>query len=398
VSTYKIELWDKSLTPIADITKLATDRKFTIGRNAAETLEFTLNLTAFERHCANVLGADPNIILEPLRTNAGLRRNGAYMFGTEIYDCSIDDGQIKVSAHGYLNLTKDRYVYTTISTPTDLSQIARTFIDLTNTPGGVGDPGLSLAPNPYLTGVMRTGEYLDHNIKEGVVALANTAGGSFDFYFTYGKQFVIVQHVGERRPDVAFYYGGPHENCTFSGPRSGENVGNEIIANGGTVGGLPLRSVKADYNSRLEYFTRTKLEQFPLVKTQAELDAYAEDSLAANKDLLKLPQIKTTGKVIGSKFIQVGDRVPLYIENHPYLAGYAGLYRVEKLEVTLDANDFESEIIVTLDNAGVFQNEVPGQILTPSTTRVSRLDRLPVNDLVHRIKDQERIIREMRQS
>ena len=58
-----------------------------------------------------------------------------------------------------------------------------------------------------------------------------------------------------------------------------------------------------------------------------------------------------------STFLSVGDRIPFQVVDHPWLDNVNGLYRTEKLDVSLDENDFET-IQITFDNYGVNQSEL----------------------------------------
>lgn len=72
-----------------------------------------------------------------------------------------------------------------------------------------------------------------------------------------------------------------------------------------------------------------------------------------------MPQVTITGNQVPATFISVGDRIPLRVASHRWLDTINGLFRVEKIDVTLDDNDFEQSIVLTFDDYGVNQDEQP---------------------------------------
>jgi hypothetical protein len=112
VPKYEFELWVNGVQ-VGDITKLAKNRRFTLTRNASEQLGFLINLKAFEAYCAS-LGVAPLAIMECYVTDIRVKRNGTYLFGTQVVDMqfNLNQGEINVEikATGFLDLLKDRYV------------------------------------------------------------------------------------------------------------------------------------------------------------------------------------------------------------------------------------------------------------------------------------------------
>src|SRR5688500_12640622 len=109
---YEMEVWSNSGVYLADIAHLAKNRKYTITRNDAETLEFNLDadkLAAF----AKKIGEHPRNLLLPYQMNVRVKRDGQPMFGVQIDESppTLDKSRsIDVFGSGYLNLLKQRTV------------------------------------------------------------------------------------------------------------------------------------------------------------------------------------------------------------------------------------------------------------------------------------------------
>src|SRR5690242_14493282 len=84
---YGIEVWSKNGTFVADISRMVTNRKFTMQRNDYETLEGNIDLDVLNAYAASI-GEHPRNVLMPLQNNLRLRQTvrGAdtYLFGAQI--------------------------------------------------------------------------------------------------------------------------------------------------------------------------------------------------------------------------------------------------------------------------------------------------------------------------
>ena len=369
MATYTFELWSNSGVVLADISALAHNRTYTIERNAEENLTFDLDMFAWEKFCAR-LGADPRVILTPDQVDVKVKRDGQYLFAAQIVAAPLNIGSdytmssgstgggpgsfnptISVSCTGYLNLFKDRYL-TTSFTGQERCAVAGALITqaqaVTN-----GNVGVTLAAGQYSTGTtddVRT--YTQQNVKDALQNLAALTDGRFDFAFGYDKKFYTYGQIGSERTDLAFVYGGPASNMiAFYEENSATSLYNEILALGSGFGPDQISSTADDNVSQLNNFLRQNISQHNSVEDQATLDQDAATDLAQAKDLLDLPQVSISGKELeGVPFLSVGDRIPLRFEDHPYLTALNGTYRIEKFAVTLDDNDFESEIRLYFDN------------------------------------------------
>lgn len=368
---YEIELWSQTGVRIADISALCLDRKYTLQRNEAEVLTFSLNLFAFESYCQNNLGGtDPHTLLAPYVTDVKVKRAGQYIFGAQVVDLTFDlaqesgggagattsDYRVLVTCTGYLNLFKDRYVTKTYAA-TEATSIASDLLTTTQAQTN-GSVGVTIGSSPYLTGVNRDRTYQRDNVKLKIQELTTLIDGRFDFSFTWDKKFQTYGQIGAKRNDLKLIYGGPLSNVAgFSLDRSGINLFNKIYGLGSGFGADQLQSTQADNASQLNYYVREQIQQFNSVTLQPTLDQNTTAAVTLAKDILELPVVTVTGNQLPATFLSVGDRIPLQVNNHTWLSNINGLYRIEQMEVTIDENDFESEIKLTFDNYGVNQSE-----------------------------------------
>jgi hypothetical protein len=366
---YEFELWSSSGQRLADISRLTQKRSFTIQRNEAETLNFQLDLYAFEAF-ADGIGVPANVLLNPYATDVKVKRNGTYLFGTQVVAAPLDaaadmsrvtesgggggissfDHLITVSCQGYLDLFKDRYLTYSYSQQ-DASFIAGDMLGQAQTAPN-GNVGVTLGTSNYLTGVLRDRNYTRQNIKTELQNLTQLIDGRFDFAFDSNKVFNIYSQIGAKRSDIQFTFGGPQGNIIgLNTENSATSLYNEIIGLGSGFGADQIVSTQDDPSSQLNRYLRQDIKQYNSVVIQSTLDQNAQADLALEKDLLVMPQITISGKELQNiPFISVGDRIQVNAVGHSFLTNLNGYYRVEKMAVSLDDNDFESEIRLYLDN------------------------------------------------
>jgi hypothetical protein len=368
---YTIELWSSNGVIQADISALAHNRSYTLQRNEAESLTFELDLYAFETYCSGI-GVDPKTILNPYTTDVKVKRNGTYLFGSQVIAATIQIGTdytmasgtrgggassfsptISVTCSGYLNLFKDRYLTYTYNQQ-DASFIAGDVLTQAQSATN-GSVGVTIAAGNYLTGKLRDRTYTRQNIKTELQNLTQLVDGRFDFVFDSNKVFYTYQQIGSKRTDVQFTFGGPQGNIIgLYDERSGANIYNEIIGLGSGFGADQLISTQDDSDSQRTYFLRQDIKQYNSVVDQSTLDQNAKADLALEKDILEIPQITISGKELANtNFLSVGDRVPINIVGHPFLSNLNGIYRIEKMLVNIDDNDFENDITLYFDNFAV---------------------------------------------
>ncbi|WP_159441863.1 hypothetical protein [Williamsia sterculiae] len=369
---YEIELWSPSGSRIADISQLCVNRRYTLQRNEAETLTFSVGLFKFESFCAKHLGGvDPATLLAPYVTDVKVKRAGQYLFGVQVVDVSFTmsadssspgqggrgtDFMVNITCTGYLNLFKDRYT-SNLYTQVERTAIATDLITTTQAQTN-GSVGVTVPAGQYATGLLTDRTYQRDNIKLKIQELAALSDSPFDFAFTWDKQFKTYQKLGARRQDLNFIYGGPLGNVAgFTMSRSGINLFNKVYGIGSGYGTDQLTSTQGDTASQLNYYLRETISQFNSVVLQPTLDQNTMTALSLAKDVLELPKVTITGQMVGKNFLSIGDRIPLQVQAHSWLKSVSGLYRIEQMDVSIDENDFEREIVLTFDNYGVNQSE-----------------------------------------
>lgn len=353
---YEFELWINGVQ-VGDISRLAKNRRFSLRRNASEDLAFLMNLTAFEAYCQQA-GRNPMSTLEPYVTDIRVKRNGQYLFGTQVvelqYNLNQGEVNVEVKATGFLDLFKDRYITKSYSAE-ESTAIFRDAIVETQDGDTSNDFGVVPGDQQYETTVDRDRNYVDQNVRDLLINLTNLVDGNFDFRFNYDRTYDIFEQIGSNRPGNKFTY--PYNITGATVPRSALNLFNYIIGIGSGFGEEALRSeyptnpTAADTDSRLNYKTRQKIITFNSVSDQTTLDENTSAYLQRVKDILMLPSIKTNGEFCDLNIIGVGDRVPIEVQGHTALPLNA-TYRIEQIDCSLDDNDAE-DISLTIDNFGL---------------------------------------------
>lgn len=348
---YEFELWING-SQVGDITKLMQDRHFSFTRNGSEELSFSMSLSAFEAYCAD-MGAEPLAVLEDYVTDIRVKRNGSYYFGVHVVDMqyALEVGGITVSvkATGFLDLFADRYVTKTY-TQEERVAIALDLINETQDTGDVNDDyGVDPGAQQYSTELLSDRDYVDQNVRDGLVNLTNLSDGNFDFRFNYDRSIETFAQIGSDRPDNKFTY--PYNITGGKVSRTATSLWNYIIGLGSGFGEETLRTVTADAVSRGNHKTRQKIISFNSISEQQTLDENTYAYLQRVKDVLQLPTFNISGALANLDVIGIGDRIPVEVIGHPALP-LNGTYRIEKLSVSLDENDAE-DIAVTVDNYGL---------------------------------------------
>lgn len=353
---YELELWINGVQ-VGDISRLAKNRSFALRRNASEDLKFSMDLNAFERYCA-AAGRNPLATLEPYVTDIRVKRNGAYLFGVQVVELNyaLAEGGISVEVRGagFLDLFKDRYITKTY-TAEESTVIWRDAIAETQSGDTTNDFGVIEGIQQYDTADSRDREYTDQNVRDLLVNLPSLVDGNFDFKFNYDRSYEIFEKVGSDRPGSKFTY--PYNISSATVPRSALNLYNYIIGLGSGFGEEALRSeypanpTAADEVSRTNYKTRQKIITFNSVTEQQTLDDNTSAYAQRVKDILVLPNIKTSGEFCDLNIIGAGDRIPVEIQGHTAIP-LNDTYRIEQIDCTLDDTDAE-DIGLTVDNYGL---------------------------------------------
>lgn len=350
---YEIELFSRSGVLIADISRYVKNLSFSLQRNEAEQLSFSMNLDAFEAQALDI-GTNPLGMLGPYQTDVKVKRNGEYLFGAHVGNIEVSLGEIEniinVRAFGYLNLLIDRFVTKTY-TATDAVDISWDLIDETQSQTN-GDMGITQGATQTTT-VPRDRTYVRQNVKQAIVNLTNLVDGNFDFEFTADREFNTYTMIGsDQSATLQFIYPGNIREVTI--PRDALALFNKIYGLGSGFGDEALTSTQVDNDSQLNYGVHEKISTFNSVIEQETLDDNTAGELNLRKNLLEIPQMTVSGEDFDLNSYGVGDRVTVRIENYPLLSTVNGIYRIEKIDVSVDEDESE-DIRVSFDNLNVAQ-------------------------------------------
>src|SRR3954471_23210948 len=300
---YDIEVWSNSGVYIANLSRLAKDKRWSMTRNDAETFSCTIDLQALERMAARI-GEHPRNLLLPRQMNLRIKRAGDYLFGVQVDasppDISSDGEVIQLEASGYLNLLKDRTV-TAAFTGTEATSIGTGIISAVQAVPD-GNMGLTISPTQYATGVLRDRTYDREEAKDKLQRLTNLRDGRFDFQFSHDKVFRTYEALGAVRSDLRLVLGRNVTQAGFSQilPR------NRIIGLGSGFGADQLSSVQDDPASQAAYYMREKISQFNSVSVQTTLDQNVAAQLAYYKDIRYIPVVTITGHELPAQFLSIG--------------------------------------------------------------------------------------------
>lgn len=360
---YEIELWTRTGQRIADITKLCQNIFMAEERNEAEELRFTLDLDAFEDYMIDEVGSDPVSNFREGQTEIKVRKDGQYLFGTQLFDAPIilnEDGSssIEVVATGYLNFLKDRYPDPAI-TYSNVENV-EIFYDLIRQAQSVlhGNYGLIIPTSGYyVTGVLKDAsyEYYTSSTKLNMQRRTNYETGKFDFRILADKTVMTYSQLGSVRTDFRLVVDRKNFRSTMTSARlnrSANGLYNQLVGLGTGFGADMMTSVQNDNDSQIEFWLRQYPVQFSEVSRQTTLDENAYDRLQRVKKLLRLPQLTLSGNDMPANGIEVGDWIQVTFTGRRLIEDMTGVYRVERKETTLDENGFEKSVVLYFEKVG----------------------------------------------
>jgi hypothetical protein len=361
IPEYTVELWSSTGVYMADVsTILKSGLRIVMPLNDVEQVDFSLDLVQFEEKCARI-GALPRNILDPYRTEVKIKRNGAYLLGTQVVQAQINlnnqgANTIEVRSTGYLNLFKDRYITPGVSpSGSSLNYTGRTYAELaqrliidtqsqTN-----GSQGVTLGPDEasLLQSMTRTRaeDYDNQNVKDGILNLTKLESDNFDFRFTWDKRFECFDRIGEDKPDIELVY--PQNIVSMTIVRDASTLANKITGIGSGMGEERLTDTEIDATSALTYGVREKIELFNSVSNQATLDTNVNGLLPFYKDIYEIPAINVTNGAINPGEVVVGDAVQVRVEESTFVTSINDMYRIIEMSINL-SNNMEENISLKL--------------------------------------------------
>lgn len=346
---YAIELWDIDGIFIADVSNMVVGGfAYTAKRNDIEALTFKLDLVQYQK-LLDTIGATAENVLEPYVTDVKVKRNGQYLFGTQVVEVSYNfdsvDASVDVKCDGYLNYFKDRYIsavdFPGVFNNKTYAQIAWNLIDKTQAQTN-GDFGVTLGADTASAGQSSTrtrqADYDNQEVKNGIINLTNLENDNFDFYFTHDKKLYLTPRQGDDKPHIIFTY--PDTIASMTVRRDASTIANKIIGIGSGMGEERLTATSGDLTSQITYKVRERVETFNSVSNQSTLNQNTAGRLGIFKDMYIVPEISTHDNTLDLNELWVGDSITVRLDNR--ITTINGQYRIEELSVTVDGNFAES--------------------------------------------------------
>lgn len=339
---YAIELWDINGQMVADVSRLSSNRKYSLKLNDIETINFDIDLDQFQKLCADI-GSHPRTVLSPARTEVKIKRNGSYVVAGQVVgvvgSLEENDKKLSIRADGYLNYFLQRYIKKNYA-GVDRSQIAWDAINTTQTQTN-GSFGITQGT---LATTMNSDREADYDeIKDLIIDYTWHAGASstanYDFEFTPNKVFNTYTRKGSDKPEIRLIY--PYNVVSLTNEVNGSTVANKIIGLGAGIGDERSESIKSDATSQANYRVREKKSLFNSVSTQTVLDNNTNGVLNIYNQVLEIPEVKVIPDILDLNTLQTGDSVHLKIEGNSYFDTIDGLYRINEISVSLDENNSE---------------------------------------------------------
>lgn len=354
-SKYSFELWTKNGQLVADLGGRAMNREIILSRNQPEDISFDLDLNDFENYCRS-LQIDPKQVLIVKSMEVRVKRLGTYLVGGQLVykttKLSADTLSVTCKAKGFLALFNKRYtgrfnsgnvseVYTAANgTAKNRSDLAWTLINqsqaLTNGNFGI-TRGLIGGPT-----TLYDKTYSRTNIMNALMDITNLQTDPIDIEFTYDKVFNTYKSIGSNRTDIVFEYPGNILSAEI--PDDGTDLWNEVIGLGaGAADGTQPTYFAVDSASQANFQLQQDILQSNATdNSNSGLTDKSEAMKAAKANPIKIPAITVNGNV--APYVtdyKIGDRVAVKINDHPLVDDINGMYRIEKITITIDNDDNE---------------------------------------------------------
>lgn len=343
-----IELVAPDGRALADVSRLASGRKWTRTRNNSDDIEFTLSLDAWEAYCRK-LGVHPRELLRKRWTEVRLKERETYLAGGFIVGLNtpLKDGTIKVRVFGYLDWFKKRRTAPLREFgATEGTDIAWTLIAESQAQPR-GNLYITRGPNQATAGPHdRT--YKRTVIKDGLQALTAVQMNPFDIEFTPLKQFNTYLNLGSNRPDIVFKWGVNILDATVD--EDVADITNHLVALGSGFGD--------DAQAQVEIENETSEDDYGLAEdvitesaddnSQGGLDSAARSYLDAwSTPIVLIDLVVDGGKRPYVTDYGLGDYVYVDLTGHLWLDGYVGMFRIQQQSCQI-SDDGQKTVTLTV--------------------------------------------------
>lgn len=351
MAKYEIVVFAKDGRPMGNIFALCKNFQWSKTRNDAEQVTFDLDLNLYEQYIETIgFGANPLDFMEVGRNDIRIKRNGTWLIGANIikFEYSTEDPSItmKVSATGYLNYYKRRYVDINY-TNTAQHLILWGVINQCNAMTG-GDYGVRQGVHVGAT-VNRTRVQLRKEVKSFFQQMSQVINGC-DFEFTPDKLLNTYAAIGTYRPTMRLKY--PDNIASFNFGRSVEKVSNYIYGIGSGNGEDAIQAQSEDATSESYLYRREQIVTYNSVTDTTTLSQNINAVLHYSADPIELPTITVADGVLDLSDVGIGDTLPVELTGNKSLAHINGLYRIESITCKVDQNGAEL-VDLTFDDIDV---------------------------------------------
>lgn len=350
MSRYEIEVWSKNGVLLGDIRHLCSSLKWTMQRNAHETLEFEMDLYEYEQYIEKIgVIANPFSFMDILSTDIRVKREGKYLFGANIikFGYSPDGASVKltVSCTGYLNYLKDQYLTIDYDNAWQ-GDILWGVIEQVQAKTG---SNFGIKKGNVAQGMKRDRHFTKKNVKDFIQQMTNVIKGP-DIKFDADKTFHSYEALGNYRPDIRLVY--PENVDSFTFERRGDVLFNYIQGFGSGNGDDAVQASSQDYHSMQQFYRREKVVTYNSVERLSTLQENVNGVLQATKDPRELPSFTVHDGILDLNDVGVGDTVYAELGGFKSLSHIKGYYRIEKIECSVDNNDAET-VDITFDDINI---------------------------------------------
>lgn len=324
-------------------------------RIGVDSIGFTVNDHLFAKWCA-MRGTTINNMLCPIALECRIIRNsiplvGGFLATMPAYQANGTSASLSLSFDGYMNLLAGVYLNWSKSYDGPMGAVVKQWIDdAEDRSKGYKKPFGFKTGNIAAMATIHESFEGWKSIKDAITDRCDniTGAGPFEVYFHPDKTYDVIKETdfGEEITDYIVQY--PNQ---INGVGALEISAPEIndfatFVNGVGAEELGLGAYAVNREAIEKYGYREKVIQQSSVSVFETLRANTETALSNVSSLEWQPQIKLSGRVVapvptGLKKIWLGDTIR--IENNVDLTGMtSGTFRVNSLEVSIDANGAET--------------------------------------------------------
>lgn len=345
-SAYSWEIWTPTGTLVADLTGIVQSRHFTVTRNRAETITFSIRLETVIDLLTR-LNISFSTLFAPGINELRIKRGNRYLLGGKIMyvypQLTEDISTVEVRVTGFLDLLASRYLYPadTLSYSTDISTVAWAFINTTQsrTNGSFGMTSGTLATSRTLTD---TWQPYATSIRDILIAITQRHD-TIDMDFSYDKHFnTYYPAMGTDKTELRFSY--PGNITSLKLPFDATELANFSINRGSGNGDAQTIETRSDLSSQAVYKLWEKIDDYASVSVAATLDDYGDETLRLFANPTAIPEVTLDGTqepVLGSYWI--GDRVKFDVAaGGPFSVLNNQSWRINQIDVSLGDEDQEN--------------------------------------------------------